>query len=145
MRHNSKIAIFTRASQEFCNILVSASFWCVYHVTEVVQGMVGCPLWLVALWLLLWQHVKHCFTPCGIWKPHRWTCNLFFMSANRAITPRKPLKNICYIWKMKVQLITVQQPDSTKNFTRVSRISTIKQCQVSLKQWILRSYSKPQT
>ena len=31
----------TRVSKKFYNILVHTSLWCVYHVIEAVQGMVG--------------------------------------------------------------------------------------------------------
>ena len=28
-------------SQKFCNILVDASLWCIYHMTKTVQAVIG--------------------------------------------------------------------------------------------------------
>ena len=52
-------------------------------------------------------------SPCVIWKPHRWTCNvvwfrnLHFTCLNWAIIPYKQLKTFT-VWKVTGNLIIVQ-------------------------------------
>ena len=52
-------------------------------------------------WLVHW-HVTYCFTPCVIWKPLRWNCDIikfenscFTRSSNSIIMPWKQPKKIC--------------------------------------------------
>ena len=33
--------IITKLSQKFCNILIYASFWCIYQVTKAVEAVVA--------------------------------------------------------------------------------------------------------
>ena len=43
---NVYCSLICELTQKFCNISVCTSLWCVYHVTEEVQAMVGsCVSW----------------------------------------------------------------------------------------------------
>ena len=59
----------TRVSKMFCNILVLVSLQLIYHVTEIVQVMVGTYHDLCCGW---YTDVC-CFTQCVIWEPYKWT------------------------------------------------------------------------
>ena len=66
------------------------------------------------------------FTRCGIWKPHRWTCNVdkfdnscFTRVRTEQESHRSNKKKTFVLRKMTVQLIAVQQPRGWRNFDRV--------------------------
>ena len=95
-------------NQKFGNILVHASLWHIYYKTKSwkVSVIVG-SIMVVSAW-----HIVHCF--CMISKLYRWMCNIVYIwelilprVRTGAIMLQKQTK-IFVMWKMKVQLITVQ-------------------------------------
>ena len=61
------------------------------------------------------------------------------LNLNWGIMPQKQLKHLlCERWRH------CWSPDGSRNFTQVARTSTIRQDQVGLKAWILRTWSKPE-
>ena len=69
--------------------------------------------------------------------------NIYFTSLNWAMMPRKQSKPFV-VWKVKLQLIVVEQPDGSRKFAQVTRTLTIRQGQVDLEALIPRLCSKPQ-
>ena len=113
-------------SEKLCNILVYARLWCVYHVSKTVQSMYGSIVVLSAL------------THCALL---HFICDLKTTQMNVQHIPIW----ILMLWKQPktfvvrkemVQLITVLEPDCSKNFPWVARILMIRQDLLSLRPWI---------
>ena len=106
-----------------------------------------CKYGINPMWLLYW-HLKPCFTPSGIRKLHSWAHNIIkfvdlcITSSNWFITPRN--KPITFIeGKGTEQLIKVQKPGYSWNFTQVAGTLTNRQAKVGKKNlWIPRPCSK---
>ena len=102
------ILFITSVSQKLPNISVTYKLVTYISPDGSSSNCRRYPLWLLVHW-----HVVHSFTPCVIWKLHRWMCNvvkfmnLCFTNSDWAKMQQNEPKTFIVL-KMKVQLITVQ-------------------------------------
>ena len=85
------------------------------------------------------SHVGHCFIPCVIWEPHRWTSgNLCFTGPNGTITPLFCLKDKDEINQSTVTKRPKKFRSGCKNLDEQARSGRSK-------KWILRPFRAIET